>query len=178
MTSTATLNKSYGQLTEPATLTLQRLLPGPIERVWAYLTEADLRRQWLADGAMCTSAGAPMELIWRNDELTDPPGQKPPGFGEEHRMQSHVTVFEPPHKLAFGWGDTGNVLFELAAQGDLVLLTLTHSRLPNRNTTLMVGAGWHAHLDLLVARVSDAKPAPFWDRWVTLRQDYEDRLPA
>jgi len=32
----------YGALTEPATLKIQRLLPGPIERVWAYLTESNL----------------------------------------------------------------------------------------------------------------------------------------
>lgn len=178
MTTTATPNNGFGQLTEPATLTLHRLLPGPIERVWDYLTQSDLRRQWLADGEIGTSAGAPMELIWRNDELTDPPGQKPPGFGEEHRMQSHVTVFEPPHRLAFGWGDTGDVLFELSLEGDQVLLKLTHSRLPNRNTTLMVGAGWHAHLDLLVARVSGLEPAPFWDSWSALRQAYDARLPA
>ena len=38
----------YGVLTEPATLTLRRFLPGPVERVWAYLTQSDLRRQWLA----------------------------------------------------------------------------------------------------------------------------------
>ncbi len=50
MTELATLD-AYGVLTEPATLTIQRLLPGPIERVWAYLTESDLRRQWLAAGA-------------------------------------------------------------------------------------------------------------------------------
>ena len=178
MTSTTTLNDGYGQLTEPSTLTLQRLLPGPIERVWAYLTQSELRRQWLAAGEMGTAPGAPMELIWRNDELTDPPGQKPDGFGEEHRMQSHVTAYEPPHRLAFGWGETGNVLFELSMQGEQVLLTLTHSRLPNRNTTLMVGAGWHAHLDLLVVRVSGAEPEPFWDRWVILRRAYDARLPA
>jgi uncharacterized protein YndB with AHSA1/START domain len=172
------VDNGYGHLTEPATLTLQRLLPGPIERVWDYLTRSDLRRQWLASGEMGTSADAPMELVWRNDELTQPPGNKPSGFGDEHRMQSHVTIFEPPRKLAFGWGDTGNVLFELSPQGDQVLLTLTHSRLPDRNTTLMVGAGWHAHLDLLVARVSAVRPAPFWDRWVALRQDYEARLPT
>ena len=43
---------AYGTLIEPATLKIQRLLPGPIERVWAYLTESDLRRQWLAAGPM------------------------------------------------------------------------------------------------------------------------------
>ena len=42
---------AYGTLTEPATLRIQRLLPGPIERCWAWLTDANLRRRWLADGA-------------------------------------------------------------------------------------------------------------------------------
>jgi uncharacterized protein YndB with AHSA1/START domain len=45
----------YGELTEPATLKIQRLLPGPIERVWAYLTEEELRRKWLAAGKMSRS---------------------------------------------------------------------------------------------------------------------------
>ena len=40
----------YGALIEPATVKIQRLLPGPIERVWAYLTDGDLRRKWLAAG--------------------------------------------------------------------------------------------------------------------------------
>src|SRR5208282_5598691 len=64
----------YGALTEPTTLTIQRLLPGPIDRVWAYLTESDLRRQWLASGTMEMKVGARFELVWRNNELTSPPG--------------------------------------------------------------------------------------------------------
>ena len=78
MTATLT-DDAYGTLTEPATLTLQRLLPGPIERVWAYLTDGELRRKWLAAGTMELTAGAPFELVWRNDELTDPPGTRPDG---------------------------------------------------------------------------------------------------
>src|SRR5208337_1226278 len=57
---------AYGVLTEPATLTIQRVLPGPIERIWAYLTESDRRRQWLAAGEMQMKVGAPFELVWRN----------------------------------------------------------------------------------------------------------------
>ena len=41
---------AYGELIEPTTLKIQRLLPGPIERIWAYLTDSDLRRKWLAAG--------------------------------------------------------------------------------------------------------------------------------
>ena len=37
MTDLAALD-TYGALIEPATLKIQRLLPGPIERIWAYRT--------------------------------------------------------------------------------------------------------------------------------------------
>jgi uncharacterized protein YndB with AHSA1/START domain len=38
----------YGVLTAPDTLRIERLLPGPIERVWQYLTDSDKRATWLA----------------------------------------------------------------------------------------------------------------------------------
>jgi uncharacterized protein YndB with AHSA1/START domain len=44
---------------------MQRRLPGPIERVWAYLFDSDLRRLWLASGAMTLQPGASFELVWR-----------------------------------------------------------------------------------------------------------------
>src|SRR5712672_1411353 len=109
---------AYGVLTEPATLKIQRLLPGPIERVWAYLTESDLRRQWLAAGAMQGKAGTPFEFVWRNDELSDAPTQRPAGFPEEQRMQCLITEYKPPRKIAFTWQGSGDVSFELDAKGD------------------------------------------------------------
>jgi uncharacterized protein YndB with AHSA1/START domain len=170
--------EAYGMLTEPATLKIQRLLPGPIERVWAYLTESDLRRQWLAAGQMEMKAGAPFEFVWRNDELTDPPGQRPPGFSEEHRMQGRITDLDPPRKLAIAWRDTGDVSFDLEPVGNDVLLTLIHRRLADRAVMLKVGAGWHMHLDILVARARGQEPEPFWDAWSRLRGEYDRRLPA
>lgn len=174
----APLPGTYGTLTEPATLTIQRLLPGPIERVWAWLTDSDLRRKWLAAGEMDLKPGAPFELVWRNSTLTDPPGQRPEGFGDEHRMQSRITEIDPPHRLSFTWQNSGDVTFTLAPQGSEVLLTITHRRLPDRGTMLMVSAGWHAHLDVLAAIASGAKPAPHWDNWTRLKQEYNQRLPA
>lgn len=76
------------------------------------------------------------ELTWRNDELTDPPGQRPDGFSEEHSMRSEITELDPPHSLAFTWGSTGSVMIELESQGDKVLLTLAPRRLPDRSTML------------------------------------------
>ena len=170
--------EAYGVLTEPTTLKIQRRLPGPIERVWAYLTESDLRRQWLAAGQMEMKVGATFELVWRNEELTDPPGERPAGFPEEHRIQSRITALDPPRTLAFTFGTAGDVTFELEPKGDATMLTVTHRRLPDRSTSLKVSAGWHMHLDILVARVSGTAPVPFWDGWSRLQQDYDKRLPA
>ncbi|MBV8452088.1 MAG: SRPBCC family protein [Deltaproteobacteria bacterium] len=169
---------AYGVLTEPATLKIQRLLPGPIERVWAYLTQGELRRKWLAAGEMEMKVGAPFELVWRNGELTDPPGQRPPGFSDERRMQSRITELDPPRKLAIAWEASGDVSFELEPKGKEVLLTVIHRRLPNRVTLLGVGAGWHMHLDVLVARATAKEPAPFWDGLSRLRKEYDRRIPA
>ena len=94
-----------GTLIEPTTLKIQRMLPGPIERVWAYLTDSELRRKWLAAGKMEMKAGSSFELVWRNDELTDPPGNKPEGFGDEHRMESRIVELDPPRKISFTWRD-------------------------------------------------------------------------
>ncbi len=169
---------AYGELIEPATLKIQRLLPGPIERVWAYLTESDLRRQWLAAGPMEMKVGAPFEFVWRNDELTDPPGQRPAGFPAEHRMQAKITELDPPRKLSITWGSTGGVSFELEPRGKDVLLTLIHHRVPDRTTLLNVSGGWHMHLDTLVARLTGKEPAPFWNGWSRLKAEYERRMPA
>ena len=173
-----TILDAYGALIEPATVRLQRLLSGPIERVWDYLTVSDLRRRWLASGEMTLDEGAPFELVWRNDELTDPPGEHPDGMSREHRMASRITKLDPPRLLAFTWMDGAEVRIELEPRGDATLLTLTHSRLPNRSTLLGVSAGWHAHLDVLEARMRGTEPAPFWDGWRRLRADYEGRIPA
>ena len=168
----------YGVLVEPTTLRVQRLLPGPIDRIWAYLTESDLRRRWFAAGEMKMEAGAPVELVWRNDELTDPPGQRPPGSSGENRMQSRIIDVEPPYKLVIGWGANGRVSFELTPQGDSVLLILTHYGVPNRASLLNFAPGWHAHLNVLEAILANGQPEPFWDAVVRLKAEYSLLLPA
>lgn len=170
----------FGTMVEPTTLRIERVLPGPIERVWSYLTDAELRRQWLGSGVMELRAGAPFEMVWRNSELTIPPGARPEGFSEEHRMQSRVVVVEPPRLLVFTWGEqqTGEVTMELAAEGEQVRLTVTHRRIVDRRALLSIGPGWHAHLDLLVNRVSGTTPHPHWDHFNSLRVEYATRLSA
>jgi uncharacterized protein YndB with AHSA1/START domain len=177
MTELATIDV-HGQLIEPTTLKIERLLPGPIERVWAYLTDSELRRKWLAAGDMEMVVGTPFELVWRNDELADPPGERPQGVPEEQRMKSRITELDPPRKIAFTWQGSGDVSIELEPRGHKVLLTVIHRRLPDRESLLMHAAGWHQHLDTLVARATGEAPKPFWGGWSRLMKDYDRRLPA
>ena len=151
MTDIATLDR-YGALTEPATLTIRRLLPGPVDRVWAYLVDG---------------------------ELDDPPGQRPEGFSEEHRMAGQVLEIDPPRRLVITWGtEGGSVAFDLEPRGDKVLLTVTHRRLVDRNSMLNVSAGWHMHLDVLASRLTGEPRETFWSGWQRLRDEYAGRLPA
>lgn len=59
-----------------------------------------------------------------------------------------------------------------------MLLTGIHRRLPDRASLLKVGAGWHMHLDVLVARATGEQPAPLWDDWKRLQKEYDGRMPA
>lgn len=174
----STMLNGYGVVSEPATLTIKRLLPGPIERVWSYFTDSNLRRRWLASGKMTLEVGAPFEFVWKNNELTDPPGRRPEGMSGEHRLESRITEVDAPNRLGFSWGDTGGVTIQLEQKGNDVLLTVTHSRVTERSTLLGVSLGWHKHLDLLAEVLAGGKPSPFWDGWDSIKAEYNRRIPA
>ncbi len=168
----------YGVLTAAATLTLRRRLPGPAERVWAYLTETELRRQWLASGPMVLKAGALFELVWRNDELSESAAERPEGFSEESRATCQITEVDPPRKLRFTWPGVGEVSFQLDTVDKDVILTVTHRGTPSKGMTLLLAAGWHMHLEILSARFTGSKPPSFWRGWLHLRREYERRFAA
>jgi uncharacterized protein YndB with AHSA1/START domain len=58
-------------LIQPSTVRFERLLPGPIERVWAYLVESEKRATWLAAGEFDLRLGGRIELHFENHKLTD-----------------------------------------------------------------------------------------------------------
>jgi uncharacterized protein YndB with AHSA1/START domain len=174
--TTATLG-AYGALVEPASVRLERLLPGPIDRVWSYLTDSDLRARWLAAGRMEPTPGARVELVWRNDELSGKDEQRPDGFSAEQRMDCAVVRIEAPRLLVLSWGASGSeVSFELEPRGAEVRLVLTHRRAPSRDMLLSVAAGWHAHLDLLAAVLASTDRPLFWANWQRLKVEYDTRL--
>ena len=82
---------------EPSTLKVERLLPGPIERVWAYLTESDKRATWLAAGEFDLRVGGRIRLEFNNDKL--PGAEKRQGKGQG-RFEGVITRLEPMRLLA------------------------------------------------------------------------------
>lgn len=167
-------NDRHGVLTPDKTLRIQRRLPGPIERVWSYLTESDLRRQWLASGTMQLRPGAPFELVWRNDELSNAAAERPDGFPAESRATCQFIEVDPPRSMRYIWPGVGEVSMELEASGADVLLTLTHRQLVGERLILNVSAGWHAHLALLVARLENTVAPSLWATWTKVRAEYEE----
>lgn len=165
----------FATMTDASTLVIQRWLPGPAERVWRYLTDSDLRRKWLASGDMALVPGSPLELVWRNDALSDADDSRPDGFSETERMQSRVIDLEPMRMLKIAWGK-GDVTFILQEQGGRVLLTLTHRGIDDRTERGLIAPGWHTHLDILVADLSGAQRPSFWSGWTRLRALYDSRF--
>ena len=165
----------FGVITEGSTLVIQRWLPGPVSRIWKYLTESELRQKWLAAGDMDLVPGASVELVWRNDRISHASDPRPAGFPEEQRMPTHVIAVDPMRLLTIAWGK-GDVTFELEDRGEKVLLTLTHRGLDDRGARTMIAAGWHMHLDILAAEAAGTEPSSFWSGWAKLRTAYEQRL--
>lgn len=173
----------YGTLTAPDTIRIERLLPGPIERVWSYLTDSDKRATWLAAGDMDLHVGGSVEHVFRNSELTGHSDAPPPKFAKhagESTLSGRITACEPPRLLSYTWGGDANpseVRFELTPRADKVALVVTHRRLASRDALLSVAAGWHAHLTVLADRLEDRAPESFWPMIGRLDQEYDRRIP-
>ena len=177
-------NDEPAMFTGPAEVRIVRLLPGPIERLWEYLTDSEKRSRWFAGGPMEPKKGGRMTLRFRHKDLA--PDETPPDDHKEFHepgasMEATVTRYEPPRVLAYTFGSDAEseVTFELTPQGKNVLLVLTH-RSTGGDLPYMAGfaAGWHTHLGHLIALLEGAPPPPFWPTHTRLRAEYEKLLVA
>ena len=55
------INEQPGKFTAPAELRFVRSLPGPIERVWEYITDPEKRARWFCGGILEQKAGGKVE---------------------------------------------------------------------------------------------------------------------
>lgn len=161
---------------EPGTVKLERVLPGPLERVWAYVTEADKRAKWLCGGEIELRVGGRVRLEFDNNSLSADKSPPPKYQGrEKHSADGVVTRLEPMRLLAHTWrwstGDT-EVTYELAPRGKDVLLTIVHSRVPGRDATASVMAGWDVHTGILADVLGGQEPRPLWKNHTRLEAEY------
>ena len=168
-----------GVLRDLHTVEFRRLMPGPIELAWDYLTKPDLLKAWFADVTLEPRLGGTVSVRFDKDTCG----------GCSSGVHGTIREFRPPHVIAFTWiqrraqpdgsiadSDEGEVRFELAERGDKVLLTLLHSRLPTSELTSH-SAGWHAYLDNLESRISGRGRIDFMAVARRVRPGYDERLP-
>jgi uncharacterized protein YndB with AHSA1/START domain len=175
-------NEQLGQFNGPGEVRLVRNLPGPIERVWEYLTDSEKRGRWFAGGPMEPRKGGKFTLNFRHINIA--PDETPPDALKQYHdpgdsFDGTVTRWEPPRALAYTFGENSEVTFELSAQGQGVLLVLTH-RARGDDLQYMSGysAGWHTHLAHLVALIEGAPRPPFWPMHTELKEVYVKLVPA
>ena len=173
----------YGERIDETTVRFERLLPGPIERVWQYLTDGDKRASWLCGGEMELRVGGKVEMHFHNASLSSQPDVEPPekyrDLPEKMSFGGSVTRCEPPRLLAYTWDfedEPSEVCYELEETGDRVRLVLTHRKLTSHDEIISASGGWHTHLDILEDVLNGREPRAFWKAHTPLEAEYERRF--
>ncbi len=135
-----------GSLSTVPCVTFTRTLPGPVERVWAFITEPKHLPAWFgAESSIEPRQGGAVRLMGGH-------------------IRGIVTQWQPPRKLVYTWnvfgpGDAADAVsaypesyptFALETAGDGVTLTFTHFPVLERFVP-QNAMGWHTMLDILKA---------------------------
>ncbi|HEX2853408.1 MAG TPA: SRPBCC family protein [Opitutaceae bacterium] len=172
-------NEQNGKFGGPDEVRIVRTLPGPIERVWEYLTDPEKRARWFSGGVLEQKAGGKVEFAMKHKNLV--PDETPPAKYAHVQdpgvtFEGRVLRCEPPRLLVYTFGsDDSEVTFELTTQGRQVVLVLTHRTrgAEERAELTNYAAGWHSHLSLLVALLEGTPRPAFWPVHAKLVGEYE-----
>ncbi len=179
------MTKKHGIFPEPGTVKFERMLPGPAERIWDYLTKSELKAKWLSAGDVEPRVGGNVEFIFKHSDLSEANESVPEKYKHMQDgtyFKGRVLEWDPPRLLRYTWGEeTGEesvVTYELIPKkNNKVLLILTHVRLGDDPAILIsVGAGWHTHLDILIDRLEEKSPKGFWSVHSQMEKEYKNRI--
>ena len=168
--------KDYGTIVDGRAVVFHRLLDGPIERVWDYLTKREHLATWLGDGEIGVT-GSKFALKQQGPKVPHPTGAT---------IEGTVVSCNPPRRLSYTWihlppGATKStiaesiVTMELEPVGDKVRLTVTHSEI-DPAFVARLGTGWHAFLDILARRMAGREPEPTQQMFARLLPEYERKV--
>ncbi len=167
-------------LVTPKTLRFERLLDAPIDKVWQYLIDPELRARWFMGGPTDAKVGGAIGMTMNHDRLSDSEVATPERYRSYlgHRWEERITRIEPPHVLAFTWekGAAGEVIFELNDEAGRTKLVLTHTGLRGSNDALNFGGGWYTHLAVLQRRIGGDTVPDFWALHSEAEATIEQRL--
>ena len=160
-------------------LRFERTLPAPIDTVWKYLTDPEMRARWFMGGAIDARVGGKIEFVFNHDRLSDGDVPMPERFAANQgkRWTEDIVRIEAPHVLAYTFGVGSDTLatFELTDLGDgTTRLTLVHSGIKSAEQAANFGGGWTSHLAVLEAKLGGGGVADFW----ALHKQCEERAKA
>ena len=137
--------KLDGEFLRLPAVRFERLLPGPIDRVWSHLTQCDRLVAWYGPaGIIEPREGGRVEFM-------------------DGHVRGIVTQWRPPTRLAYTWNvfapgqaksDYPESYFhlDLAAAGAAVKVTFLHLPVLERFEA-QNAMGWHTYLDMLRAKL-------------------------
>jgi len=135
-------------LVDGSTIRFQRLLPGPVERVWSYLTDSEKRATWFAAGEFELRIGGRIELNFAHENLSADKTPPERYKGVEHsRFEGRITRLEPLRALAYTW-----------------------------KWDDQESEGWETHTGILADVLNGVEPRPFWMTHGKLEKEYEATL--
>jgi uncharacterized protein YndB with AHSA1/START domain len=131
---------SYATIEDRPTLSFERRLSHPVDRVWRAITDPDELGHWFPSKVVIDELGAGAEMSFEFEHMPlDAPST----------MAGRVTAFDPPRSFAFYWGDD-HLRFELEpVDGGLACLLRLTVILDSRDKAARDAAGWHVCLDRL-----------------------------
>ena len=164
----------------PDTIRLERTLDAPVDKVWRYLTEAELRQQWFMGGTDATPGGE-FDLKVDHDRLSDDANVPYPESYAAFKgtvWTEKVLRFEAPRLLetTFQGGKNGTVTYELFPEGDRTRLVVTHSGIVSGTGAQDFGSGWNSHMTVLQERLAGRGVRDFWALHAQSREAVSEAL--
>ncbi|HZX08079.1 SRPBCC family protein [Kribbella sp.] len=151
----------------------ERSYPYPLERVWSAVTDPRELEHWFPS-AVELEPRVGGKVVFSGDPNVED------GTGE-------VLTYEPPHRIAFTWGDN-ELHLDLRSTPEGCTLTLVDV-LGNRDEAARNGAGWHVCLDELSKSLDGTTSAgphsdtatewqPLYDEYVAAGMPHGAAIPT